>query len=446
MKKWTLMLVTGFILLMPIQSVIAAEIGPTEWTQYRMNSENNPVYNSDFNEEIRLNLPTNDEIRSTPVIVGNRAYVGNHNTGGLFSFDLESGELLWENKAPNWIHSEMIYAEGQLFVGYGNRFFQDDGTRGTGESGMLSLDPETGDILWDFQTKGEVMPTPAYDNGTVYITTGDRHLYAIDPKSGKEKWSLNLDSRVSMSSPNIKDGVLYVGGADPYAFYAVDLEEREIKWQQVFDQVTSGLDDVPAVIFNDQLVITTGVESDEKHNHKIYAMDITTGDIVWEDSLGMGAMVDNNKSGAPIIYEDKVFVGSPITQKFYSYNAESGEKEWEYKSHVNKAPPVAENGVVYFTDTKGIVYGFDTESGELLGQKTLGGKLAPSGPVLMNGHLIVGSQDSNVYVLPVKDILSNENEELTNEQGVETNKWLLYGIPGLAVIGLLAFFMMRRKK
>src|SRR5699024_11266131 len=89
-----------------------------------------------------------------------------------------------ENKAPNWIHSEMIFHDGKVYVGMGNRFFQDDGIRGTGKNGVIALNAETGDVLWQYNTDGEVMPTPAYHNGAIYIATGDRHLYKLDPDSG----------------------------------------------------------------------------------------------------------------------------------------------------------------------------------------------------------------------------------------------------------------------
>jgi len=44
---------------------------------------------------------TANEVRATPVIVGTHLYIGNHNTGDLFAFDVQTGEKLWQNQAPN---------------------------------------------------------------------------------------------------------------------------------------------------------------------------------------------------------------------------------------------------------------------------------------------------------------------------------------------------------
>lgn len=440
----------GILFLIPIIMIfvnpilISAE-NENDWTQFRLNSKNNPVIKNNSLKEINSIISTDDEVRSTPVIVGNKMFVGNHDSGYIYAFNIETGEELWRNQAPNWVHSEVIYVNNKLFVGYGNRFAQPNLIRGTGESGLLSLDPKTGEILWDFKTEGEVMPTPAFYKNTVYITTGDEHLYGVNPENGEEKWSLNLGSVISMSSPNIKDGILYVGGSSTYVFKAVDLDEKEMKWETPMEGVMAGLDDVPPVVSDDGIVYTTGVkntgnsltlkqtfisggiidtykqivksilktftsiEPENNYDHTLYALNINNGEIIWKESLGTGPMVSNNKSGAPMLYDSKVFVGSPITQSFYAYDADNGDKLWDYKSNINKAPPVAKDDIVYFADTKGLVYAFDTNSGELKGSKMLGGKLAPSGPILINDTLIVGSQDKNVYSVPTEDILQADD-------------------------------------
>lgn len=450
MKKIILAFIIVFL---SSQSLMAKAdtFGPEDWTQFRMNPENNPVFHGEFKGEINRVIDTEDEVRSTPVIVGDSIYIGNDKSGGIYSYNIKKDKFNWSATAPNWIHSEIIHVNGQLFVGYGNRFFQEDGTRGTGQSGLLSLNAKSGEVLWDFKTKGEVMPTPAFYKGTVYITTGDKHLYAIDPKNGEEKWRLELGNVISMSSPNIKNGVLYVGGGEPrpYTFFAVDLESKKILWETEFEDVYAGLDDVPPVIYKNKYVFTTGIEDGSEGdetptpNHMIYALDMKTGEIVWKRNLGTGEMVANNKSGAPMVYGDQVFVGSPITKTFYSFSAKTGKELWNYPANVNKAPPVADKKVVYFTDVKGLVYAFNTKTGKLLGKKELGGKLAPAGPVLMNDHLIVGSQDSNVYILPTKEIL--ESDKSAGKMKKPELSSVMPPVMGLALI-LFILIMKRRKR
>lgn len=441
-QKRLLFLLSLFLLGMVPLTVSAESFGPDEWHQYRMQSDKNAVFHNDSEPLEYQTYETSDEVRATPVIVGNKLFIGNHETGDLHAFDVHSGEQLWENQAPNWIHSEMIYHNGKVYVGFGNRFFRDDGIRGTGENGVMALDADSGDILWKYNTDGEVMPTPAYHDGAVYIATGDRNLYKLDPDTGGVLNQTYIGSTVSMSAPNITEDTLYVGGGapDPYTFSAYDLEEDEFKWQTEIPEAFAGLDDVPPAT-SDNLVVTTALEkADDGENaeHFMYAMDTETGEIVWKESLGVGENVSNNKSGAPMIYEGNIYVGSPITKAFYAYDLKTGEKLWEFEDEVMKAPPVAQDGVVYFSNTKGYVYALDAETGEQIAEKELNGVLAPAGPIIMNDTLFVGSQDSNVYAVPLtdfeeeqadkSDVSADELNEVASEKHSNLTQYIVLSV------------------
>lgn len=411
MKKTLLLLiVVPFSLALTGCNLNSEAFGPDEWTQYRLNSQNNPVYNDGNGEELEQEFKTDNEVRATPVVANDQLFVGNHQSGSLNAFDIDTGEQIWKKDAPNWVHSEMIYHDDKVFVGYGNRYFNHDAgepyVRGSRDSGIKALNAEGGEELWDFETLGQVMPTPVIYEDHVYAITGDRYLYSIDIESGEQEWNLDIGSYASMSAPNLHDGIMYFGGADPYTFFAVDLDSKEILWETDFSDAISGLDDVPPAIYDDKYIYTTALVGDSDNpTHKFYAMDMENGEVLWEEDMGDGDKVKNNRSGAPMVYDDKVFVASPVTEKFYAYDAEDGDLLWEYQNdEIAKAPPVADDGIVYFTDTAGYVFAFDVENGDLEGKKELEGKLAPAGPVIMNDHLIVGSQSSKVYMLPTKDI------------------------------------------
>src|SRR5699024_3210164 len=122
------------------------------------------VCSSDLNgniDDLKENFKTDNEIRSTPVIVENYMFIGNHGSGSLNAFDMTTGEQLWKKDAPNWIHSEMVYEDGNVFVGYGNRYFNrnvgEPYVRGSRESGIMALDADSDEELWNFETLVHVM-------------------------------------------------------------------------------------------------------------------------------------------------------------------------------------------------------------------------------------------------------------------------------------------------
>lgn len=384
-----------------------------DWSQYRQDATNNTHVTSGLAEVFHGAIATANEVRATPVVAHGKVFVGNHDTGELQAFDLVTGELLWQAQAPNWVHSEMIHSGGQLFVGFGNRFFQDgpDGYRGTGESGVLSLDPDTGEILWRHDTPGEVMPTPVVTSGAVWAVTGDRRLYKLDPVSGAELDAVETGHISSMSSPAEHDGVLYFGGGAPapYTFSAYDTVAEEFAWQREFPEFNRGLDDVPPAV-DSGIVVTTANRTllpglaGPREEHTIVAMDVDTGRILWRDVIGTGPAPDNNRSGAPTIHDGTVYVGSPTTGAAYAYDLRTGERKWRNPVGVIKGAPVVDGDDVYFSTTTGTVQRLDTATGAVTGVLELEGALAPAGPIIVDDTLVVPSQSRHVYFTPLDEI------------------------------------------
>ncbi|MCH2601455.1 MAG: PQQ-binding-like beta-propeller repeat protein [Pedosphaera sp.] len=73
--------------------------------------------------------------------------------------------------------------------------------------------PDTG--LWVFETGGWVSSSPAIgSDGTVYVGSEDKKLYAINGKTGVKLWEFETGASV-VSSPAIgSDGTVYVGSSD----------------------------------------------------------------------------------------------------------------------------------------------------------------------------------------------------------------------------------------
>lgn len=423
-------------------SAAAEGFGPEQWTQYRMNPSNNAVYQNGGPALPADEFRTGHQVRANPVVIGDRLYIGNHDGGGMFAFDLKSGKTLWHDDnphfrhAPNWIHSDMVFVDGRIFVGYGNRYFQSATVRGTGRSGVMAVDPETGATLWDHETVGEVMPTPAYWDGTLYITTGGGDLIAINPEDGQRLWHLKLPGWVSMSSPSVQDGMLYVGSLN--SVVGVDLKARKIRWTF---EAEGTFTDVPTAVSPDGTVVITAMKSrglmteEELETwpeargdvHFIYALDGESGKLLWKDLLGGGASQENNTSGAPTIAGGRVYVGSPYTLSLQAYEIESGKRVWEYPVGTKiKGAPAVHDGLVFFGDTAGFLHVVETDTGEpplhpdggRIAKKKLGGTvradknvaLAPGGPVIINQNVFVGSHDRFVYSVPIPQWLGTEKK------------------------------------
>ena len=83
-----------------------------------------------------------------------------------------------------------------------------------------------GSKLWEFETGGGVDSSPAIgSDGTVYVGSYDKKLYAINGKSGVKLWEFETGGWV-FSSPVIgSDGTVYVGSFDK-KLYAIKTDSK----------------------------------------------------------------------------------------------------------------------------------------------------------------------------------------------------------------------------
>src|SRR5688572_10690391 len=71
---------------------------------------------------------------------------------------------------------------------------------------------------WVFKCGDAVEGAPAVAGGVVYVGSLDKHLYALDLATGKQKWKVKLGP--FKASPSVKGDRVYIGDLDG-KFYCV---------------------------------------------------------------------------------------------------------------------------------------------------------------------------------------------------------------------------------
>ena len=129
-----------------------------------------------------------------------------------------AGVKLWEFETGGSVDSSpAIGSDGTVYVG-------------SYDKKLYAINGKSGVKLWEFQTGflGEVASSPAIgSDGTVYVGSmdPDNKLYAINGKSGVKLWEFKTGGSV-VSSPAIgSDGTLYVGSVD-YKLYAIKTDSK----------------------------------------------------------------------------------------------------------------------------------------------------------------------------------------------------------------------------
>lgn len=236
-------------------------------------------------------------------VAGGRLYMSILTAHMMRAYDVRTGSLLWTANGPTMsptAASGVVYAgddlrsfwaidgvTGQkLWVdhvhsgGYGFGAAVADGVVYTGtsstrgQSPVIAYDATTGAELWRTWTQGQEAGTPAVSNGTVYIGSGDHHVYAMDAGSGRIRW-IARTSGVVAAPAAVAHGRVFVGAAtgDVYGF---DSSTGTTLWTASTPGPISAGQAV--IVAND--VVYVGSGSSE------YALDAATGAKLWSADVG----------------------------------------------------------------------------------------------------------------------------------------------------------------
>ena len=85
-----------------------------------------------------------------------------------------------------------------------------------------------GTVLWEFETGGHVLSSPAIgSDGTVYVGSFDKKLYAINGKTGDKLWEFKTAGELLSSLALGSHGTVYVGSTDK-KLYAIKTASKDL--------------------------------------------------------------------------------------------------------------------------------------------------------------------------------------------------------------------------
>jgi len=234
---------------------------------------------------------------------------------------------------------------------------------------------------WRTETGRGVSSSPAVVDGTVYVGSDDRHLYALAASDGSENWRFETGDRVT-SSPAVVDGTVYVGGNDG-SVYAVDATDGTEEW--AFET------DGPVV---SSPTVVDGTVYIGSRDDQVYALDAADGSERWSFRTA------NDVSATPAVVDGTVYIGSG-DWVLYALDAEEGEEEWRFEANseiIAGAAVSAERGTAYVGSLDGNVYAVDIAAGDEQWRFSTGGAVVSS-PAIDGDTVYVGSRGGSVYAL-----------------------------------------------
>lgn len=340
---------------------------------------------------------TVDAIWSSPVVAGRAIYFGN-NGGIIYSLNARSGKLDWQYKTGGRVMGRPTLAGSNLYA------LSDDGN-------LYKLNAKSGKLVWQFDTHGGAvardLPGPkseAYDyqasaatvqNGTVYIGSADKKLYAVDAESGREKWHFETRGIVR-STPAIEGGLVFIGSYDNNV-YAVDASTGALRWK--FDTLQ------PVV---SSPLVTNGTVYIGSRSSDLFALDAATGKIKWKYFYWSSWVESSARLHKGILY-----IGSSDYQQMFAIDAATGKRIWNTGTDGSSwsSPAVTDKmvyiGVVgvnpYFIDHHGGFLAVDRATGNIIWRfpmSAINGSVdygVASSPAVDDGMVFFGGLDGTFY-------------------------------------------------
>lgn len=286
--------------------------------------------------------------------------------------------------------------------------------RGNGLSALFAVDAASGKEVWAYPTQGEDMPTPVLYRGRLLFGNGDGHVYALDAANGKLAWKTSITSFVSMSSMTLdpQSGVLVMGGTWPSRIYGVDAASGRLLWSVEPPNVfSSSAGDGTWAVYGDTAVgqietqsgnqIHTGSASSEE-----LAIDLKSGRIVWRAVLGAGKVPPRNKDAVPTVVGRVIYTGSPVTHREYALDASTGGILWQQPMPASmKAAPTVVGDMLIQPTASGDLVTLDRYTGGIhrIYSRHEGG-YGPQNAVVVGQTLFIGTNAGILQAIPLAQL------------------------------------------
>lgn len=295
-------------------------------------------------------------------------------------------------------------------------------------SGTAKL-PDQLEVKWEFDPKtkdGGIEGAPAIAGGVAFVASLDKHLYAIDLATGKEKWKVKLGAM--KASPAVKDGRVFVGDLDG-RFHCVSAADGKPLWKfEAEGEIQAGAN------FHGPNVLVGSHDSAlyclDPSGKKVWAAKVdgpinaaaaVVGDTAFATGCSDGVLrAFDAKSGKELgalelggqavataaVAGDRVFV-SMVSNSVVGGNVKELKKLWTFEPAARQQPfhssaAVAEGLVVAGSRDKRL-YAVDADTGKAKWSFAAAGQIDAS-PVIVNGRVYVGSldDDGHFYALDLK--------------------------------------------
>lgn len=348
-------------------------------------------------------------LTSPPIAADGKVYVTDA-AANVTAYNLENGDVVWRKELTPDIDEKFRIQE--LFtrpraaeIGFGGGVAFDNGrifvTSGFGFA--AALDAETGEEIWRTETTAPVRTPPTAFRGAVYFVTNTNEFISLDQETGKENWtyqSFEESARILSSASPAAAGDLVIAPFSSGEIVAFLTDSGRPVWNDTLAKTTrltalSTLNDIAG-----SPVIDRGLTYVVSHAGRLVAIDIRTGQRVWEVPVAGLQM--------PWVAGDFIFVIS-VDGELACISRNDGAVVWvsklpRYKNEKKRkkriawAGPVLAGENLILVSTLGDIVKVSSQDGAILDKKEVGEGFIIS-PIIAEDLILVLSEEGKLTAL-----------------------------------------------
>jgi outer membrane protein assembly factor BamB len=322
---------------------------------------------------------------TTPVLVKGVIYLSFYlKDGYLMAVDASSGRDKWLFKKEHQAISAPAIVGDTVYVGVGHlSLYALDATTGT-ERGRFTAKDEGIPFERQNRTSDVQYSSPVIASGTVYFTTANGSLYALDAATLGRRWVSG--SNGSGTAAALEGNTAYFAGTDPIAIgrdflKAVDTSNGHKSWEKSLSARS------PVVTGKSVYFSESGARGEGDF---LGSVNASTGSRGWKTKIGAGVGTHLALAGGSVYFCGR-------RQNLYAFDAETGLEKWTFVTKDPCDEPVVADGIVY---TGGFerLYAVDAKTGRqrwaVEAEKT-----GLSSPAVADGAVYSVSDDGRIYAI-----------------------------------------------
>lgn len=282
----------------------------------------------------------------------------------VYAINSLDGSLIWKQLvATTGIESDAICVDSTVYVG-------------TNDDYMLALDAITGNERWRFQTGSNISSSPLASGDTLFFGSSDSYFYALNRQSGSLLWKFNAGDMINQCGASLIDGILYFGSRNG-SVYAVDAKSGN----QVWEFQSGGMSfEMSSPTVKDGVVYIGGWYNVPAFSlaGSVYAINAATGSLIWEKMQNTGF------SSSPYVVDGKLYItGDDLN--ITALNTSDGSLIWKKEILPNSASAVVAHGIVYVGGCgTGYIYALDANTGNEIWKFSTPGFGGTSSPLVID--------------------------------------------------------------